>query len=230
MRSMTDAHAEAPPTWFRLSEESWAEIRNAYRNGATARELAARWKVSPTTIYRYACAGGWTKKRDSDAVARAHAAEIAAEERADLETLRPSGGGSGGGGGAPRHKALATEIPAEPWAGAETLDPGTLWKKALADSARSAAAGRLAEAQALAKLAESYQRMAGRAEPDLDLILNVLLDVEHEWRLFECDPDDPHPHPAKLRWITERFDKVSGRLASTLVDRHGGGPARRAPG
>jgi DNA invertase Pin-like site-specific DNA recombinase len=64
------AKADAPPTWYRLSEESWAEIRRGYPNGSTARELAARWRVSVSTIYRHACDEGWTKKKDGDAKAR----------------------------------------------------------------------------------------------------------------------------------------------------------------
>lgn len=70
---MSKSHPDTPPTWFRLSEASWAEIAAEYRNGATAAELARKWKVSPTSIYRHACKDGWTKKADSDGVARAHA-------------------------------------------------------------------------------------------------------------------------------------------------------------
>lgn len=81
---MSKSHPDAPPTWFRLSEASWAEIAAEYRNGATAKELAHKWKVSPTTIYRRACADGFTKKADSDAVARAHA-EAHAQARAQRE-------------------------------------------------------------------------------------------------------------------------------------------------
>lgn len=74
---MSKSHPDAPPTWFRLSEASWAEIAAEYRNGATAGELARKWKVSPTSIYRHACKDGWTKKASSDAVARAHAEAVA---------------------------------------------------------------------------------------------------------------------------------------------------------
>jgi hypothetical protein len=77
---MSKSHPDAPPTWFRLSEASWAEIAAEYRNGATAKDLARKWKVSPTSIYRHACKDGWTKKADSDAVARAHAKAITRDE------------------------------------------------------------------------------------------------------------------------------------------------------
>jgi hypothetical protein len=51
---MTRAHKQAPPTWFRLGAESWAEIRREYQAGASASALERKWKVSPTTIYRHA--------------------------------------------------------------------------------------------------------------------------------------------------------------------------------
>jgi len=71
---MTEHSSETPPTYFRLSEASWAEIGEAYRNGATAKELSALWRVAPGSIYRHAGQEGWTKKASTDAVARAHVA------------------------------------------------------------------------------------------------------------------------------------------------------------
>ncbi|MBO9544875.1 hypothetical protein [Caulobacter sp.] len=85
----TSGHEQITPrntaTWFRLSDASWAEIAAEYRNGATAAELARKWKVSPTSIYQHACKDGWTKKACSDAVARAHA-----EAEADIRALTPA--------------------------------------------------------------------------------------------------------------------------------------------
>lgn len=138
--AMTRAVPEAPATHFRLSEESWAQIAAAYRNGATARELAARWKVSPTTIYRYACRDGFTKKRGSDAVARAHAAAIAEEEAADLA-------------------ARQNRASAEP-----DSDPAALRRQAMADLARALAAGRSAEADRLGRLILTLGKISGSRE------------------------------------------------------------------
>ncbi|MEH6664645.1 MAG: helix-turn-helix domain-containing protein [Brevundimonas sp.] len=138
---------EAPPTWFRLSEASWDEIRAAYRNGATAKDLAVRWKVSPGTIYRHACAGGWTKKRSADAEARAHAAAIAEEERVDQ--TRPD---------------VDAGLFAPPGEGEEALsDPAALAAQAMTASARAMRARLFADAEKLARLAEAYGRMAERA-------------------------------------------------------------------
>ncbi|PTS86138.1 hypothetical protein DBR21_15040 [Caulobacter sp. HMWF009] len=90
MPGMTEHSSEAPPTWFRLSEASWAEIGEAYRNGATAKELSALWKVSPGSIYRHAQVEGWTKKRHADDVARAHVAA----RRAEADEGRQAAGAS----------------------------------------------------------------------------------------------------------------------------------------
>ena len=133
---MTRGHPDAPPTWFRLCEESWAEIREAYRNGATARDLAARWRVSPTSIYRHACAGGWTKKASADATARAHAAQIGAEEAAD--------------------EAGLTQAPPEPVAPTASA----MRQRALRDMSRALAAGRYGDAQTLARFLQSLGQLA----------------------------------------------------------------------
>jgi hypothetical protein len=142
---MSRAVPEAPATHFRLSQDSWAQIAEAYRNGATARELAARWKVSPTTIYRYACRDGFTKKRDSDAIARAHAQMIADEEAADL-----AGGALG-----------AADLP--------DATPAALKRRALEDMARAMAAGRVAEADRLGRLLLTLGKVSGsRDDDDMD--------------------------------------------------------------
>jgi hypothetical protein len=89
---MTDHSSEAPPTYLRLSPASWAEVGEAYVNGATAKELAALWKTSPSSIYRHAGLEGWTKKARGDAVARAHVAARRAEadERRTAGTALPA--------------------------------------------------------------------------------------------------------------------------------------------
>lgn len=95
---MSKSHPDAPATWFRLSEASWAQIAEAYKNGATAAELGAKWKVSASSVYRHACKHGWTKKAHGDAVAREHAAAF--EAQADA-ARRAALGGAGALPGAP---------------------------------------------------------------------------------------------------------------------------------
>jgi len=49
---MSKSHPDARATWFRLSEASWAQVAEEYKNGATAAELGAKWKVSARSLYR----------------------------------------------------------------------------------------------------------------------------------------------------------------------------------
>lgn len=87
---MSRSHPDARPTWFRLSEASWAQVAEEYKNGATAAELGAKWKVSASSVYRHACKHGWTKKAHGDELAREHAA--AAEAQAEAARRAALGG------------------------------------------------------------------------------------------------------------------------------------------
>jgi len=169
---MTRAVPDAPATHFRLSDESWAEIAAAYRNGATARELAARWKVSPTTIYRYACRDGFTKKRGSDAIARAHAEAIAEEEAADL---------------AAREERALIDLDS---------DPAALRKQAMADMARALAAGRTAEADRLGRLILTLDKVSGAAAREEDPAYS---EFERNGVAF-IDPAEPDDSPRRRAW------------------------------
>jgi len=161
---MTRAVPDAPATHFRLSADSWALIAEAYRNGATARQLAARWKVSPTTIYRYACRDGFTKKARSDAVARAHAQAAVEEEEAGFAALgltadynearRLTGMGP---------VVLSPPLPT-PAAAPPDARPDALKQRALEDMAGALAAGRVAEAERLARLTLTLERLAAIGE------------------------------------------------------------------
>jgi len=195
---MTRKIEEAQPTWFRLSEDSWNEIREAYRNGATAKELAVRWKVSPSSIYRHAWQGGWSKKRSADAEARAHASAIADEERADQ--TRPD----------------APSLFAPPDEGDEATlgDPAALAEQAMAASVRAMRARLFAEAEKLARLSEAYARMAEkRGGPavtietiDLETLCDILLNKDGRiTKRFRVDPDDPGPRdPILVRYWSHR--------------------------
>lgn len=149
---MTRAYVEAPATHYRLSGETWAIIAEEYRNGATAKDVGAKWKVAPSSVYRHACQDGWTKKSMGDARARAHARMVEAEEEAS-RALMPVGSRA--------LKGLFAPPKADhPDAG----DPAALAKLATLASGR-AMTGRLwAEARALAGLAESYGRLGQRVQ------------------------------------------------------------------
>ena len=150
---MTRAYVEAPATYFRLEPDTWALIAEEYRNGATAKDVGAKWKVAPSSVYRHACAGGWGKKRMGDARARAHARMVEEEEGART-ALNPVGS-----------RALKSLFSPPPVGDPEAGDAGALARTALLASGR-AMKGRLwSEAKALAALAESYVRLATSAPP-----------------------------------------------------------------
>lgn len=147
---MTRAYAEAPATHFRLKPETWAIIAEEYKNGATAKAIGAKWKVAPSSVYRYACRDGFTKKGMGDARARAHA-RMVEEEEASARSMHPVGSRALKG-------LFAPASAGNPDAG----DPAALARAATLASGR-AMTGRLwAEAKALAGLAESYGRIAER--------------------------------------------------------------------
>ena len=169
---MTRAYAEAPATHFRLKPETWALIAEEYKNGATAKDLAAKWKVAPSSVYRYACRDGWTKKGMGDARARAHA-RMVEEEEAAHRSMNPVGSRA--------LKGLFSPAPVEDH---DASDPAALARAATLASGR-AMKGRLwAEAKALAGLAESYARLADRqAAVGLDAYnvpLRVVAEVMHD--------------------------------------------------
>ena len=128
-------------------------IRAEYLAGATAKQLAMKWKVSPTSIYRHACDEGWTKEgraKAIDAEAKARAgAEAVAQHRRDQEAAAMYPG-----------EALGADVG---FAGAAPSEasPDQVATLALGAAARCIAAGRFVEAERLAKMAETLSRLAG---------------------------------------------------------------------
>ena len=194
---MARAPPEAPATYFRLSAATWALIVEEYANGARAKELGAKWKVAPNSVYRQAAATGLTKRDCGDRRARAHAksAELARRAR-----LAREGAGPGAAGPDPALTTLfAPALVDDPDAG----DPAALARTAILASGR-AMKGRLwAEARALAGLAESYARLGDRVgarggqtieTADLKLLFEVLHDDgarirDRFWINGDDDPD-----------------------------------------
>lgn len=147
---MTRASADAPATHFRLSPETWALAIEDYKNGATAKEVAAKWMTAPSSVYRQAAQAGAGKRDVGDARARAHA-RLVEEEEAATRALSPVGS-----------RALKGLFMPERGEGPDVADPLVLERMATLASGR-AMTGRLwAEAKALAGLAESYARLVDR--------------------------------------------------------------------
>ncbi len=144
-RKPRDADA---PAHYRLSTETWLIVLAEYREGATVRELALKWRVSAHALRKRITEHGATKRDWGDAQARAQAeARAAAIEAARHDTPEA------------RAARLFDDIEREPEAAG---DPAALARLAAMASGR-AMRGRLwPEAKALTGLAESYQRMAAQ--------------------------------------------------------------------
>lgn len=175
------------PAHYRLSKESWDEIVEAYRNGATARELAVKWKVAPGSVYYHACRDGWGKKTNGDDRARAHARAVEAAEAVRAETV---------------HEDKAARLfdgISPPQDEDDEADHFLLARAATRASGR-AMRGRLwTEAKALAGLAEAYARLNDRAvsapptaaRMDLEDLLDIImLRAPGVYARFRVDPDD----------------------------------------
>ncbi|MET3666216.1 hypothetical protein [Caulobacter sp. 1776] len=154
---MSKSHPDARPTWFRLSEASWADIAAEYKNGATAAELSAKWKVSTRSIYNRAGKDGWTKKAHGDAVARAHAdAQTEAETAARFRQPTPL----------PGEIWLIDDESVEAFNAAPlSTDPSDLRDAAMARLAAAIHQGRDHEALRLTTLADRLARLTAPEPP-----------------------------------------------------------------
>lgn len=245
---MTRACAEAPASHYRLSPETWAIIGEEYRNGAKARDVAAKWKTSPSSVYRHACQDGWTKKSMGDARARAHARMVEAEEES-ARALNPVGS-----------RALKSLFAPPPADDPDASDPVALARAATLASGRAMKARLWAEARALAGLAESYARLGERARGggqtietmDLALIFEVLADdngvaarrlaldpdraddperaikAEYQRRLAEVRQTQTHHHMAMVRRIHAAERQIRDLGGEVVVSQSGFDAMREA--
>lgn len=195
---MTDI-SEAPrrprapvvPAHYRLSKESWDEIVEAYRNGATARELAVKWKVAPGSVYYHACRDGWGKKKNGDDRARAHARAVEAADAVRAETMHDD-------------KAARLFDGIDDSQDEDDEADHFLLARAATRASGRAMRGRLwNEAKALAGLAEAYARLNDRAvsapptaarmdlEDLLDIIMLAAPGIYDRFRIDSDKRDDP---------------------------------------
>lgn len=184
---MTDHSSETPPTYFRLSPASWAEIGEAYRNGARAKELSALWKVSPGSIYRHAQVEGWTKKHHADDVARAHVAARRAEadERRAAGTALP----------APRRADGVAARAASDGGPPLSSDPADLKAAALARLAAAIHAGRDHEALRLSALVQRLEKLIETADERDAAARQAQAAVEAEAARVPTYPGEPGARP-----------------------------------
>jgi hypothetical protein len=171
-------HTTPPPsaTWLHLSDESWAEIRDEYLAGATARQIALKWKIGPSTVYDRAAKGGWGKKTAGDAAARAH------REMESQEVLT-------------RTEAIASAFDlVGRKADGTPEDPAALGHCALEASSVAIRFGDYTLARDFARLSEIYFRIAPLAAPEfLSVIADAALDPRTAERLMSQMPGEKHP-------------------------------------
>lgn len=159
----------------------------AYRDGATARELAVKWKVAPGSVYYHACRDGWGKKTNGDDRARAHARAVEAADAVRAEA------------GPDDKAARLFDGIGEAVDEDDEADHFLLARAATRASGR-AMRGRLwTEAKALAGLAEAYARLNDRAvsapptaaRMDLEDLLDIImLTAPGVYARFRVDPDN----------------------------------------
>lgn len=136
------------PAHYRLSTATWELILKEYREGATARELALKWRVSQHAVRKRITMHESTKRDwgDSQAITQAvlREAELA-QARANTPEARAA--------------RLFTVDPDED---AAAGDPGELARTAVLASGRAMRGQLWNEARTLAGLAEVYTRLAER--------------------------------------------------------------------
>lgn len=142
------------PAHYRLSTATWELILKEYREGATARELALKWRVSQHAVRKRITLHESTKRDwgDSQAISQAVLRE------AELRTARAN---------TPEAKAarlFATDRDEDAAAG----DPAELARAAVLASGRAMRGQMWTEARTLAGLAEVYTRLAERRAVDAD--------------------------------------------------------------
>ena len=187
---MTRRNPERPPgpSYYRLPEASWTMIRDEYLSGWTAKAIAEKWRVSPTSVYRHASDGGWNKYARGQAfhdqiVAEAAAAEGPGEEWTSLKDplppsmrrgpqplpgmgpmRRPAWEPPAGYGPMPPHLVPPVQRPAPgPEDEADSPSAAQAAERAVAAAARAVVAGRYEEAERLGRLAATLQKLAAGA-------------------------------------------------------------------
>lgn len=186
------------PARLSFTDEVWTQIAAAYLAGATAAELAARWGVSRTSIYRHTRRLGCAKRgRGASEFAAANAEKVLAAE----EERR-----------AARFKAgdlhdLATEAP---------HDPAVLAQIATTAAGNAMLAGRFDEGRALTDLARRFTQLAREREPTLrELIVSRLFDREMTDHMYAYSTNGPMETKVKhlywkLRW--EELEQEKARV------------------
>lgn len=149
------------PAHYRLSRETWAIILKEYREGATAKELVAKWRVSMHGLRKKITVRKSTKRDHGDAQAIAfaeayEAAQAAAEPEALAERLFEDDPDEDQTVASPAALALQATL-----ASGRAMR-GRLWTEAKALTGLAESYRRLSKAEAAAKAAESQVEQESR--------------------------------------------------------------------
>ena len=208
------APAGQGPAHYRLSKATWDIILDEYVQGATARELSDKWRVSGHAVRKRITQHGATKREHGDREAMAQAHERARALRQEQDET-------------PEARARRLFDP-DPDEGEEMGDPAALARLATLASGR-AMKGRLwTEAKALAGLAESYGRVGERsgAGPGaktggygLADLLRMMLDDGFVNDVMFLAYESEDPDVARLREQMEPQREANGRGMAALRSR-----------
>ena len=196
---------------YRLSNATWEIILEAYKQGATAKELAEQWRVSEHAIRKRITVHEATKRDwgDAEAIRQAEERLEAQEARARAQAEAEAEAAEAASPGA--RAAILFSADVEP---DEPVGPGELAYQATVASGRAMRGGLWNEAKALAGLAESYTRLQERKRENeltpenapLGLIVDLVFGSEGRWlsRMSMIGARDNDPDTAIKNRFWER--------------------------
>ncbi len=225
---------------YRLSNATWEIILEAYKQGATARELSEQWRVSEHAIRKRINVHRATKREwgDTEAIRQAEERleqqEVRARAKAEAEAEAAEAASPGA------RAAVLFSADVEP---DEPTGPGELAYQATVASGRAMRSGLWNEAKALAGLAESYTRLQERKRESeltpenapLGLIVDLVFGSESRWfprmSLIGARDNDPDTAIKQKFWQRHeargkaaeaersvRWSKAMGEYGRGLVD------------
>lgn len=232
------------PGFFRLPEETWQEIGRAWRGGATAKALAARYRTSPSTIYRQMRTRGWSKHCNAASSVRARqqakaAGEIVATPTADASGLYLSPPAPDNGVRHPYGPPAPVFTPdsrywLDRYTSSELYDPGITAQIAVSASAGALISGNLQDAAVLAQIGYLHARIARLNPQSLrEQVFAALTDERARNRLFsrrrhngeEQLKDEyarwrrqQHDDEQRRTWALQRAEKRVAELEAQIAD------------
>lgn len=197
-----------------LGQDAWADIRESYGRGRSARSLGLEWGISTSAIYRRAVSERWAKQRRSALVAPDVAAFSPAHRREpddpDVEVLPDLIG-----------DVLTGEI----------HEPGFLARMAIGASGDALRNFEFDDAHKLIRLANEYARVAERVgQANLHTVLRAMTDPEFADHLFDVE-DGEYNMVKDLYWTRRGKEEAArAKAAESSSPASGGSPGEAGSG